>query len=243
MPGGGTLRFATHAATPAEIPSDKADGTKRFAVLTASDTGVGMDETTRARVFEPFFTTKGPGRGTGLGLATTWATITHAGGWVKVDSSPGQGSTFTIGLPLAELGPASAAVTSPRGQVAPGAPRTVLLAEDEPGVRKVMADALRGAGWQVLEAENADAALAVARAHPGKIALLCTDGVMPGSPLSVLVEGFRGLNPEAPVLVCTGHVDEELVRRGVAEGELSLLRKPFRPPELVATVAALLKVS
>lgn len=240
MPRGGTLTLSTALVAPPDVPPEALGRNTTWATLTVADTGVGMDEVTRARAFEPFFSTKERGRGTGLGLASVLGVVSQAHGWAKVDSAPGQGTRITVAFPEAPAAaPAAEARPAAEGPSAPSAAR-VLLAEDDRAVRSAMARALRDAGFEVLEARDADEALTVARRFSLPIDLLCTDGVMPGSPTHILIDGFRQLFPSSPVLVCSGYLEEELVRRGIAEGALAVLPKPFAAEVLVARVRALL---
>jgi signal transduction histidine kinase len=217
MPGGGRLELATKS--DAESVS-----------ITVHDTGVGMDEATRARVFEPYFTTKGS-RGTGLGLAQAQSIVEQAKGSITVDSAPGHGTTFTITLPAA-----AANTPPPEGDARP-LQGTVLLTDDDELVRRAMASALREGGFDVLEASDGAAALALARRHRGTIDLLCTDAVMPGLAVGGLVDGFRELFPEAAVLVCSGFADDVDV---ATVPELARLQKPFGGGALVRKVHELL---
>ncbi|MEW5743121.1 MAG: ATP-binding protein [Myxococcota bacterium] len=238
MPSGGALTLSTTVLAPHEAPAEAPSRDASWAALTVADTGVGMDEATRARAFEPFFSTKERGRGTGLGLASVFGVVTQANGWVKVDSAPGRGTRITVAFPLApvELEAPVLAAAPPSDM-----PRArVLLAEDDPAVRVAMARALREAGLEVLEAGDVDEALTLARRFSEPIHLLLTDGVMPGTATHVLLDGFKKLFPSAPVLVCSGYVEEELLRRGIAEGAVPVLSKPFTSEALVARVRELL---
>jgi PAS domain S-box-containing protein len=188
MPDGGVLSIAVEPAT--------VDGAA-WTVLVLSDTGVGMDEAVRSHLFEPFFTTKERGKGTGLGLATVHAIVAQAGGRIEVDSAPGQGTTFRVWLPGVH-GPADS--SPPSSSAASGHGETVLVVEDEPAVRRVAVEMLRSAGYVVLEAADADAALSLARDHVGPIALLLTDVVMPGKSGRVLADELVRSRPEVRVL-------------------------------------------
>jgi signal transduction histidine kinase len=233
MPDGGEL----------ELNAARTDGTTRdlppgdWVALTVRDTGVGMDDETRARAFEPFFTTKGE-RGTGLGLSTVYGIIGHSGGHVLVESELGRGTTLTLLLP-------PSAAEEPRLASGP-APKvgarasTILVAEDEPAVRSLIVSALRGAGHNVLAAEDGDIALEIARRYRGQIDLLCTDGVMPGTNSTALITHFRSLFPSAGVLVCSGH-SEELSLAPAFLAELRYLQKPFTVQTLLQSVSAALE--
>ena len=236
MPSGGTLTVSTHQLA---LDSEQARCldvlSGDYAVLTVSDTGTGMDEHVRSRVFEPFFTTKAVGKGTGLGLATVYALVRRLAGAVTVESSLGEGSTFRIYLPrsAAEPPPAAAAHVSPpivRGS------STVLVVEDELSVRRFTMAVLRNAGYHLLEAANAEEALAVAGGHLGPIHLLLTDMVMPGLTGTELALHFRVIHPESKVLLVSGY-SGELVNHDAIGDSIHYLQKPFTPDQLTRTVA------
>jgi signal transduction histidine kinase/ActR/RegA family two-component response regulator len=233
MPDGGLLELRTRLCAAHEI-SDLPP--QPHIEICVRDTGIGMDAATRARLFEPFFTTKSDG-GTGLGLATAHAVVTQSGGKITVETSPGRGSAFFVYLPQAQE---TIAGSSPRlPAVHPQRGQSVLLVEDEALVREVMVQTLRDAGYRVLEASHGDEAVRVADAQPS-LDLLCADGILPGIPTRELIQRIAQRFPGIPVLVCSGHLQEELVRRQIADGRFAFLAKPFRPEELVARVAALL---
>jgi two-component system, cell cycle sensor histidine kinase and response regulator CckA len=236
MPQGGLLELQTRACPPEQTTDLDAD--REYVEISVRDTGVGMDRETQERIFEPFFSTKAEGRGTGLGLATAAAVVAESHGKISVESAPGQGSCFRVALPRAvervSLAPRLAADSGVLGD------RAVLLVEDEDPVRQVLAQALRGAGYRVLEAGDGLSALALLQERPVEVHLLCTDGILPGMPTRQLIDEFRTFYPRAPVLVCSGHVEEELVRRGIASGELSFLAKPFTPDILLRRVGEML---
>jgi CheY-like chemotaxis protein len=229
MPDGGTLDIRTLRGSPRA-----AAGGESWVGLEVGDSGTGMDAATQARLFEPFFSTKGA-RGTGLGLASVRAITTEFGGTVEVDSALGRGTRFTLWFPARPD-----AATADTSTVPPPRVRrvTILLAEDDPAVRRVMASTLRGAGHEVLDAGSVDAAIDIARRARGTIALLCTDAVMPGGGLRPLVDAFRELFPGAPVLVCSGYLSPDLPTPG--ELDAAFLAKPFAPDALIAKVHELL---
>jgi CheY-like chemotaxis protein len=210
-------------------------------MLAVTDTGIGMDAATRERIFEPFFTTKGEGRGTGLGLATVQAIVTDSQGKITVESEPGRGALFRVYLPVAE-GELGAELQPPSIDVegAPhGAGRRVLLVEDEEAMREVMVRVLTDGGYEVLDARDGEEALTLARASGGPLHVLCTDGILPGLRTDALIAQFRELYPQARVLVCSGHLQEDLVRRRIAEGECAFVQKPFSADELLRAVGEL----
>jgi CheY-like chemotaxis protein len=226
MAEGGVLRVEVAAS---DLAGRIADGVARsgpFVTVAVSDTGCGMDAATAARIFEPFFTTKEQGKGTGLGLSTVYGIVEQSGGFIEVDSVPGRGTTFTVYLPRLEErtripGTEAATPASMTGT------ETVLLVEDEAGVRAVAREALEGHGYRVLEARHGAEALEVARGHPGPIDLLVTDIVMPLMGGRELAQQLRAARPAVRVLFMSGYTDDVVVRRGVSDLTSAFLQKPF----------------
>jgi CheY-like chemotaxis protein len=187
------------------------------------------------RAFEPFFTTKPNGEGTGLGLATVYGVITQAGGDVQIYSEPGMGTTINILLPTTDERPAAAdGVAEPTA--ADGHGETVLVAEDEPALRRVITRILIDAGYQVLAADSGPAALRLAAHHCGAIDLLLTDVVMPSMLGKELAERLSAERPETPVLFMSGYARPVLAAHGTLDPQLALLEKPFTKPDLLVAV-------
>jgi CheY-like chemotaxis protein len=207
-------------------------------MLAVSDTGTGMDAVTRERVFEPFFTTKPIGSGTGLGLATVHGIVKQSGGNVWVYSEPGNGTTFKIYLPAV-----SADVTGEPGEDAPSAvatgTETLLVVEDEPSLRNLVAEILELQGYEVLVAASPVEALEIAAATPG-IDLLLTDLIMPHFNGRELAAQVTELLPSAGVLFMSGYSDEAVTRNGALEPGAAYLEKPFSAEELGRKVRAML---
>jgi signal transduction histidine kinase/ActR/RegA family two-component response regulator len=231
MPQGGELEiraFGAHTEGNGRIPAGN------WVALSVRDTGVGMDAETQKRAFEPFFTTKGE-LGNGLGLSSVYGVVQQSGGHVTLESQIGRGTTFTVLLPRGEH-----ELAVEQAQLSPtpaDAPALILVAEDEPAVRRVLVEALQTRGHTVLDAPDGGAALELARRHREKIDLLLTDGVMPGISSSQLIAGFRRLFPDAAVLVCSGHVDEQPLRQAIEDHDLKYLRKPFTSHDLNVAIA------
>jgi PAS domain S-box-containing protein len=208
-------------------------------LLAVNDTGVGMDKATAARIFEPFFTTKGTA-GTGLGLATVYGVVRQSGGHVTVYSEPGRGTSFKVYLPRVFEDEATASRTVPTLGTLPRGTETLLLAEDEAGVRSLARQVLEGCGYRVLEAADGDEALRVAAGYRQPIALLVTDVVMPRLGGRETAEHLRASHPETRVLFLSGYTDDAVVRHGVLEAEVQFLQKPFTPAALAQKVRKVL---
>jgi CheY-like chemotaxis protein len=241
MPLGGRLTLDTGQVRIDEAFARQHVGLKPgpYVRLIVRDTGVGMDGLIKAHLFEPFFTTKGPGKGTGLGLATVYGIVTQSGGAIRVESEPGQGATFTIELPRVDA-PADRPGDAGDASAAPIGSETVLLVEDEPEVRGLARDILHQQGYTVLEAADGDQALRVGREHRGPIHLLVTDVVMPqmgGRELADRLQAGRG---EIKVLYVSGYTDDAILRQGVSETGTAFLPKPFTAAALAHKVRQVL---
>jgi len=236
MPDGGRLsiRTANVALTDAgELP----DG--RYVLIEVSDTGIGMDEDTVARVFEPFFTTKERGKGTGLGLATVYGIVRQSGGQINVSSAPGTGTTFRIHLPRVDAPVDAARVATPVTAPAAGT-ETILVAEDEQMVRVLIRKVLEQAGYTVLLGDGGAEALQLAERHTGRIHLLVTDVVMPGMNGPELARRLLERRPETKVLFLSGYADDAVERHGVLAPGTAFMQKPFSPSALAARVREVL---
>jgi CheY-like chemotaxis protein len=226
MPNGGDVTIRTE--------NSENDGEREVA-LAVEDTGIGMDEQTRARVFEPFFTTKERGRGTGLGLATVYGIVQQSGGRIEVASTPGKGTRFVIHLPRADGSPLprrpSHAPQLPRGLA-----ETVLLVEDERIVREVAKSILSKHGYRVLEAASADQALSLCETHGGSIALLLTDVVMPGLSGPALAQRIRARHPGMSLVYMSGYTADTALDLASCDSGAAFLQKPFTPATLLQIV-------
>jgi PAS domain S-box-containing protein len=207
--------------------------------LVVRDTGIGMDGLIKAHLFEPFFTTKGPGKGTGLGLATVYGIVTQSGGAIRVDSEPGQGAVFTIDLPRVDA-PADLRGDPGIPEAAPHGSETVLLVEDEPEVRGLARDILHQQGYTVLEAADGDDALRIGREHGGPIHLLVTDVVMPQMGGRELADHLKAGRRETKVLYVSGYTDDAILHKGVSETGTAFLPKPFTAADLAHKVREVL---
>jgi two-component system cell cycle sensor histidine kinase/response regulator CckA len=239
MPGAGTLVLSTRLATATDGPAVAATAEICIVprvVLSMSDTGVGMDAIVAGRAFEPFFTTKEPGRGTGLGLSTVYGIVRQSGGTITLDTHVGEGTTFTICLPVDHE---QAGAIDELGGVRPAATEggdIILLVEDERAVRRLATRILSRHGYRVIEASCGADALQFATESPGAIGLLLTDVVMPEMSGSELAAAMRGLQPDIDVLYMSGYTDDEVFQRGLLPRGMSFLPKPFTGSALLAAV-------
>ena len=214
-----------------------------YVMLAISDTGCGMDEETRLRIFEPFFTTKDAGKGTGLGLSMVYGIVKQSGGNIWVYSEKGRGTTFKIYFPRVtaqaeEYKRASQTIESPKGT------ETILLVEDAELVRTLARQVLETAGYRVLEAANADAAIQVCNSINGdRIDLLLTDVVMPGMSGNDMSKVLVEKHPGMPVLFMSGYTDDAIVQHGVLEAGINFIQKPFSPGALAMKVREVLDSS
>ncbi len=241
--GPGSLSIVTDNVTLDEGYALRYPGTNipvgTYVRVMVSDTGQGMDAAIRARLFDPFFTTKPPGQGTGLGLATVYGIIKQSGGFIWVYSEPGQGTTFKIYLPEATeevlaLGESQAPLD------VPGGVETILLAEDEPSVRRMVCRALRGGGYRVLEAINGAEALQIAQRETDAIHLVVSDLVMPVMGGRELGERLAQVRPGIRVLYISGYTDDDVIRRGLLVPGSPFLQKPFEATVLARKVREVL---
>jgi nitrogen-specific signal transduction histidine kinase/CheY-like chemotaxis protein len=242
MPDGGQLTIETANADLDAGYAARHAGTEPgpHVMLSVSDTGCGMDEATQARLFEPFFTTKEPGKGTGLGLSTAYGIVRQSGGSIWVYSEVGKGTTFKVYLPRVF----AATDSSPVLSVPPeDSSETVLLVEDDDGVRALARRILSGAGFEVLCASNGGEALLCCERHAGEIHLLLTDVVMPLMSGRQLAERIEALRPGTKVLYMSGYTDDAIVHHGVLEPGTAFVSKPFSSGELVRKVREVLDAS
>jgi PAS domain S-box-containing protein len=236
MPGGGVLTIETGEM---DLDAEHAQGHAlagpgHYATLTVSDTGVGMTEETLSHVFEPFFTTKGPGKGTGLGLATVYGIVRQSGGSVAAESEPGRGSSFTVFLPLvaADSGPGPELRQIPNPDTTRAG--TVLVVEDDDAVRGFATRVLEQAGYRVLAAAGGIAALEIAR--EATVDLLLTDVVMPTMSGREVADRLTSIAPGVRVLFVSGHDENAIVRQGVLDPSIRYLAKPFTADGLIGAV-------
>jgi two-component system cell cycle sensor histidine kinase/response regulator CckA len=245
MPQGGRLTIETANveldASYSHPPAVLSPG--RYVMLAVTDNGCGMDAETQAHVFEPFFTTKEKGKGTGLGLATVYGVVKQSGGYVWVYSEPGRGTSFKIYLPRIE----ETAVPAGRDgksetQIPERGSETILLVEDEKGVRELAREYLASSGYTVIEAEDGHTALELAAMHVGPIHLLLTDVVMPGISGRELAERVSQIRPGIKIIYMSGYTDQAVVHHGILRNDAVLLQKPFTLMTLAGKLREVLAV-
>jgi CheY-like chemotaxis protein len=243
MPDGGTLTIRTDNVTLDEdyarrhliTPGD-------YVMVSVSDTGVGMTDEVKQHIFEPFFTTKEQGKGTGLGLATCFGIIQQSNGHIHSESQVDKGTQFKIYLPRVQgvedsISSREVPVSLPQGT------ETILLAEDEPSLRQLMARVLRTQGYTVLEAADGHEALTLAQANGAKIQLLLTDVIMPGLSGKTLAEWLGQVNPQVRVLFISGYINNNAVRDAMSRPGTFFLQKPFNPLDLTKKVREAIEAS
>lgn len=244
MPYGGTITIETQNVTlnQGEVHSPLSVPAGSYAALRVTDSGIGMDEATKARIFEPFFTTKGAsgaGKGTGLGLASVYGIVKQSDGYIWVDSQIGRGSSFNIYLPLVEEEPAPEQA-KPESALLRGQVATVLVVEDSAAIRVAMPAILKTIECQVLLAADGIEALGVAERHPGPIHLLITDVMMPGLRGPELACQLRATRPEMKVLYISGYSSEIVAGRPGSSTDGEFIQKPFKQKDLLTKINELL---
>ena len=244
MPNGGRLTIATENAELDEMAVRRYSypvKPGRYVLLTVSDTGVGMSREIQGHIFEPFFTTKEKGKGTGLGLATVYGVVKQSDGYIELQSELGEGTTFKIYLPRVERGTAPETRKVLSAPLLAG-PETILLVEDEDSLRNLTSGVLVSLGYTVLTASDGSRALQTSQAHPGEIALLLTDVVMPNMNGPALAEQLTKERPNLKVLYMSGYTGQR-VGEGVLPDGSYFLAKPFSRENLAQKVREALEGS
>ena len=243
LPYGGQVRIqtATRLVAAPEALAHRGLKEGEYMTLSVRDSGVGMDDETKARIFEPFFTTKPPGQGTGLGLSTAYGIVKQSGGYIAVDSALGEGTVFTVYLPRVHE-PAEPIAPTAIPQEAPSfdAEGTVLLVEDESAVREATKRMLRKFGFSVMEARNGEEALKLWEQSQAEIDVVLTDVVMPTMGGAALVKTLRSRRPDLRVVFMSGYTQGALEPAAVEESSTRFLPKPFTTDQLVRTMRELM---
>jgi two-component system, cell cycle sensor histidine kinase and response regulator CckA len=240
MPRGGSLKLSAEPRDVAEPPAGAIPPLRpgKYVALRIADSGTGMSAHVRERIFEPFFTTKEEGKGTGLGMATVYAIVEQAGGSIAVDSELGVGTTFTVYWPrVADDGAGTRAECA---DVRPSGAETILIVEDDEGVRELCRRSLAAAGYAVLAAPDASAATKILSEYTGEIALLVTDVVLPGAGGRELAAVAKAERPRLRVLFASGYTDDTILAHGVRQNTVQFLPKPYSPRALAIKVREVL---
>ncbi len=240
MPHGGTLRIsATEVLIDADFIRRNGFGKPgRFGRISVSDTGVGMDEAIKQRIFDPFFTTKSHGMGTGLGLSTVYGIVKQHNGFIDVQSQPGKGSVFNVYLPVVRL-EARREAEEPSMPPLVGGNETVLVAEDDTAVRKILADVLAKFGYRVLEAADGAEAVEVFKSHKDEVDLLLLDIIMPKMSGREAYDEIAKSSPDVRVLFTSGQVSE-IINREIVGHLQNFLPKPVSPKQIIRKVREVL---
>jgi PAS domain S-box-containing protein len=240
MPDGGRITIETGVAELGDeyVQTHFDIDPGRYVCISVTDTGHGMTPKVQSHIFEPFFTTKGLGEGTGLGLSTIYGIVKQNNGSIWLYSEPGKGSTFKIYLPAVDAEPqetsAGSSVILERGS------ETILLVEDEAGLREMVEQLLEGQGYTVLSAANSYEATQLCSSHRGPVDLLLTDVVMPKTSGQELARRLQTLRRRMRILYMSGYPTETIVRHGDIEPGAAFLEKPFTPEALAKKVRAVL---
>jgi PAS domain S-box-containing protein len=241
MPGGGRLTLETANTELDEAYAERhlPTGPGPYVMLSVSDTGVGMDEPTKARIFEPFFTTKEAGKGTGLGLATVYGIVKQSGGYIWVYSEPGAGTTFKIYFSRIQDPAKQLEDPKPQPEIV-GGRETILLVEDDPSVRRLAEMILEPLGYSVLTAADGKQAVRLISEKAAAISLLVTDVVMPGMSGRELAEQFEKACPRGKTLFTSGYTTDSILHNSILTREMPFLQKPFTAAALARKVREVL---
>lgn len=234
MQEGGILKLETGRITvnPGESGTGDSPAEGAYVVLTVRDTGIGMSADVQSHLFEPFFTTKRVGRGTGLGLSTVYGIVRQGNGFIRVESEPGNGTTFRVLFPAVKTRfEASQGIQDPEDPSLAG-DETLLVVEDDPSVRRLACEILTTLGYRILEAGNGVEAMEVAGRYPERIDLLLTDVVMAQMGGRELVDRMKVIRPDMRTVYMSGYTDDAMVRHGILVNREHFLQKPFTPAAL-----------
>jgi two-component system, cell cycle sensor histidine kinase and response regulator CckA len=240
MPGGGHLTIETASVYLDDTYTKTHLGVEpgRYVMIAVTDTGEGMDLDTKRQIFEPFFTTKEKGKGTGLGLATVYGIVKQAGGDIWVYSEKGRGTTFKLYFPSVTQPALESSDANGSRPIAGN--ETILVVEDEQGVRELTAKMLKRMGYSVLTAAGGPEALELVRRHAGEIAMLLTDVIMPNMNGMQLAEELRRLRPEIKVVYVSGYTENTIGHHGSTDDGAAFIAKPFNREELGRKVRSVL---
>jgi len=240
MPEGGHLVIQTDTINVDSIYAEAHffENAGMYAVLMVSDTGVGMDEWTKENMFEPFFTTKEVGKGTGLGLSMVYGIIKQHNGNINVYSVVSKGTTFKIYLPLAQT--TREAMSKPIETLPEGKGETIMVAEDEPQVRKIIMTLLQENGYEIIEAKNGEEAALIFKENRGKVSLVLLDVIMPVKNGKEAYEEIKGLEPGIKTIFMSGYTDDIISKKGILEEGFDFISKPINPDTLMRKIREVL---
>lgn len=241
MPHGGTLTISTQrvAVPPEQLPGSVVSPSGTVAVMTVSDSGEGMGQATLQKIFEPFFTTKEIGRGTGLGLSMIYGTVRQHGGEIKVASEIGKGSSFSIYLPLHIGTPRECSSDSAAARSVIGGSETILVAEDNPDVRKLVVNVLTTAGYHVIEAVDGEDALLRFKTSAPDVDLVLMDVVMPKMSGKEAADRMKAIKPDLKTLYTSGYTDEMIQTKGISDISVDFISKPLSGTDLLLKIRSL----
>jgi two-component system, cell cycle sensor histidine kinase and response regulator CckA len=239
MPGGGRLTSRTVDAEILGATPELDLAAGHYIAIEVTDTGEGMDPETKSRIFEPFFTTKGPGKGTGLGLATVYGIVKQSGGAIGVESERGRGTTFRIYFPRQE-GVAEVMETAPVHVAKVTATETILVVEDEEIVRELVCEVLSAEGYRVSGTDRGSEALRMVREELTSVDLLISDVVMPEMNGAEVARRVREASPRVKVLFVSGYSEKDMADQGLGTLAFEVLQKPFTPTGLTKKVRQIL---
>jgi two-component system cell cycle sensor histidine kinase/response regulator CckA len=242
MPNGGTLSISTeNTELSLEYAREHPDVKPGlYVMLTVSDTGCGMTNEVREHIFEPFFTTKGKDKGSGLGLSTVYGIVKQSNGHINVYTEVGHGTTFRIYFPIAQSSAADIQFDELKTPSAEKGSETILVVEDESGVRDLVVDVLESAGYTVLAASDGEKAEKLCQKHPSPIHLLITDMVLPrmsGRDVAVKCSQYHS---KAKVLFMSGYTDDVIFHSGALDPGMAFIEKPFTPDTFLRKVREVL---
>ncbi|HSR53689.1 MAG TPA: response regulator, partial [Acidobacteriota bacterium] len=210
-----------------------------YVLVEVRDDGCGMDAETQERAFEPFYTTKGKGKGTGLGLATVYGIVKQSEGFIFLKSAPREGTSFRLYLPPVKGAKPSRPASGSEVRKSEGR-ETILVVEDDDGIRELIGAVLEKKGYRFLGADQGTKALEIVEGHEGRIDLLLTDVVMPGMNGKELARRLSSSMPGLKVIFMSGYTEDAIDRHGVLEPGTHFLQKPFKPPALVSLIREIL---
>jgi CheY-like chemotaxis protein len=241
MPKGGQIIITTEKIQmDSEFVDVRGYGkARRYALLSVSDDGEGIDSKIRDKIFEPFFTTKEQGKGTGLGLAMVYGIVKQHEGFIDVGSEPGKGTVFKVYLPLSEGGVETKETRDDSAAIKGGA-ETVLLAEDDNSVRKLISTVLHNQGYTVIEATEGEDAVQKFSSNSDIIQLLILDGIMPKKNGKEAFYEIRSINPSVKALFLSGYAEDIVSKQGLFEPDTNFIQKPLSLTVLLKKVRELL---